>query len=151
MREKVFICSRISGKTPAEFERNRADMRMYARYAILMGYDPEATGDYYCNILDEHSPEERALGLALGRERLEGCDWMLVVHDERGVSSGMQGDIDHARAKAIKLIHWSTREIVVYWLKEHDPAFERWREGNERRTKELEGPPIRPCVCDGKD
>lgn len=137
MREKVFICSRISGKTPAEFERNRADMRMYARYAILRGYDPEATGDYYCNLLDEHSLEERALGLALGRERIEHCTWFFVIHDDRGISSGMQGDIDHARSKEVNL-HWIPREMVIAWLEEHDPAFARWREGNERRVKELE-------------
>lgn len=140
MRERAFICSKVSGKTPAEFERNRADMRMYARYALLRGYDPEATGDYYCNLLDDFSPEERALGLALGRERLERCAWVIVVTDDRGVSSGMQGDIDHARSKEVKL-HWVPRSMVVAWLEENDPAFARWREANTPRL----------CICERKD
>jgi hypothetical protein len=111
---------------------------MYARYAILHGYDPEATGDYYCNFLNDFLflPEERALGLSLGQGRLEQCSWVLVVTDDRGISSGMQNDIGYAQSKGIEL--WTVRhETIVAWLKAYDPSFERWSRENFARAEAL--------------
>ena len=119
MRPKIFICCRIGAKTREGFEQNLAWARMYTRWAVLNGYDPESTGFYYCAFLDDFSPDERKLGQELGRERLKKCDYMLLVEDGDPHSSGMIGDIEVARANNVSPVV-KTRQEIADWLIKND-------------------------------
>jgi len=119
MRPKIFICCRIGAKTREGFEHNLANARMYTRWAVLNGYDPESTGFYYCAFLDDFSPEERKLGQELGRERLQKCDYILVVEDGNPHSSGMVGDIEVAKRANVKFVT-KIRQEIVDWLIKND-------------------------------
>ncbi|MEK7566854.1 MAG: hypothetical protein AAB527_01850 [Patescibacteria group bacterium] len=124
MRPKIFICCRIGSKDRAGFERNLAKARMYTRWAVLYGYDPESTGFYYCAFLDDFSPDERKLGQELGRERLKKCDYMLLIEDGEPHSSGMIGDIEVAKANnVITLV--KTHQEIIDWLCKNDYAASR--------------------------
>ncbi len=130
-REKIFICCRIGGtgetdhEKRADFLRNIERAKLYARWAILNGYDPESTGFYFCESLDDFNPDERKLGQELGRERLKKCDFILVVEDGRPHSSGMIGDIEAARNPGVKPIVITHNEIINWLIKNDSEAFKR--------------------------
>ena len=119
MRPKIFICCRIGAKTKEGFQHNLTNARMYTRWAVLNGYDPESTGFYYCAFLDDFSPDERKLGQELGRKRLEKCNFILLVEDGGPHSSGMIGDLEVAQASAVTIVA-KTRQEIVYWLLQND-------------------------------
>ena len=119
MRPKIFICCRIGAKTREGFEHNLAKARMYSRWAVLNGYDPESTGFYYCAFLDDFSAEERALGQKLGRERLKRCDYILIIEDGAPHSPGMVGDIEVANQASLKTII-KTHQEIIDWLGQND-------------------------------
>ena len=131
---KVFIASRVGAKTKKQFEKNLKRYCAFARMAILQGYDAEATGPYYCMLLDDFSQKERELGLKLGRARAIQCHEFWALKNEDGsLSSGMQGDlqeIEWHNKKTYALeepgyhtieIKYFTPEQVENWLKENDP------------------------------
>ena len=120
-REKIFICSRIGAENKEDFEKNLEYARIYARWAVLNGYDPESTGYYYCSHLSDFNPEERLLGQELGRERLKNCKKILVVEDGRKYSSGMLADIAVAEEHKLSFINKNHKDIID-WLKENDSS-----------------------------
>ena len=131
---KVFVASRVGAKTKRQFEKNLKRYRAFARMAILQGYDAEATGPYYCMLLDDFSQEERELGLKLGRARALKCQEFWALKNEDGsLSSGMKGDLQEIEWHNKKLhcleesdyykieVKYFTPEQVENWLKENDP------------------------------
>ena len=105
MTERVFICIRLKPRATdpeeakKEFAENLQKAKVVARFAVLKGYDPEATTIYYTQFLDDFSQEERMIGVRLGRERIAACQRMWVIDREEGLSEGMLGD--EAKAKEL--------------------------------------------------
>lgn len=138
---KVFIASRVGAKTKRQFEKNLLRYRAFARMAILQGHGVEATGPYYCMLLNDSAPEERELGMKLGRERIKNCQKVWVLLNEDGsISQGMAKDIETVHAHnvqcATKLADWEkmisiqtfTTEQVEDWLKANDKyGYELWQ------------------------
>ena len=108
MAERVFICIRLKPRATEpeeakkEFAENLRRAKVVARYAVLQGYDPEATTIYYTQFLDDFSKEERQIGVRLGRERIAACQRMWIIDREDGMSEGMLGD--GAKAQELGLL-----------------------------------------------
>ncbi len=123
---KVFICIRLKPKSDdrreakKEFEENLKRARIVARYAVLNGYNPEATTIYFTQFLDDFSPTERNLGIKIGQERLLNCNELWCVLDFREMpSSGMANDMVFAEINDIPIVHKDFSEISN-WVKNYD-------------------------------
>lgn len=131
MAERVFICLRLKPRATEpeeakkEFAENLRRAKVIARYAVLRGYDPEATTIYYTQLLNDFSKVERKIGVNLGRERIAACQRMWVIDREDGMSEGMQGDEAKAKELGLVIEDKSFKEIVS-WLDEYDrPTIDR--------------------------
>lgn len=123
---KVFIASRTDAKTKKQFEKNLNRMRAFARFALLQGYEPEATGIYYCQFMDDFNPKEREWGVERGHERLKECKEILVLEDGLAFSEGVTRDRKIARENDILERIWNI-DTVENYLKENDPyGYQLW-------------------------
>ena len=88
---RVFICS------PYSFDpvKGAEIATRLCRMAVDEGQFPFAPHLLYPRFLDEHSPDERELGIKAGISYLEHCDEVWVYAAE-GVSSGMRLEIEAA-------------------------------------------------------
>lgn len=104
MAEKAkwaFVCSPFAG----EVDANLTYARECCEIVCHMGYIPWAPHIYFTQFLKDEKPEDRELGLRLGREiMLEKCD-CIVVFEDKGISNGMKGDIEFAAEHNIPVRH----------------------------------------------
>lgn len=84
--KKVFICSPLRGDIQGNIEKARG----YCREAIDAGHLPIAPHVYFTQFLDDLKPDERTLGLELGRKLLKICDEVWVYGKP---SEGMKAEI----------------------------------------------------------
>lgn len=117
---KVFIASRIGAKTKKQFEKNLNRMRAFARFALLQGYEPEATGIYYCQFMDDFNPKEREWGIQKGQERLKECKEIWVLEDGLAFSEGVRRDKKIAQENEIPERTFNIDTLENY-LKGNDP------------------------------
>lgn len=123
---KVFICIRLRPKSQepekaaVEFEKNLERAKVAARYAILNGYDPEATTIYFTQFLNDSVTLERELGMKIGQSRLAKCDeiWDIRDIDEKH-SSGMTSDLKFASDNNI-IVKEFDFEAIKTWIKNYD-------------------------------
>ena len=89
-RPCVFICSPFAG----EIKINLENARKYLRFAVDKGAIPFAPHLLYPQIMDDHDPDERKMGLFFGMVWLRKCDelWVFGSH----ISSGMRTEINKA-------------------------------------------------------
>lgn len=122
---KVFICIRLRPKSQepkkaaAEFLENLKRARIAARYAVLNGYDPEATTIYFTQFLDDSLAKERELGMKIGQERLLDCCKLWAILDEDEAPSGMVSDMKMAEENGIPIEYKDFSEIKS-WIKNYD-------------------------------
>lgn len=125
---KVFICIRLRPKSQepkrakAEFEENLERAKIVARYAVLNGYDPEATTIYFTQFLNDSLAEERELGMKIGQSRLVNCDRLWAVLDfdkDETPSSGMSSDMKIALGNGIPIEYKDFSKINT-WVKNYD-------------------------------
>lgn len=93
----VYIASPYAG----DVTRNTRFASACCRYAIRQGYTPIAPHLLYPQMLDDEVPEERKIALALGLNLLAVCDEVWVCGER--ISSGMEGEIEHARSLDIPI------------------------------------------------
>ncbi|PIR70484.1 MAG: hypothetical protein COU46_01260 [Candidatus Niyogibacteria bacterium CG10_big_fil_rev_8_21_14_0_10_42_19] len=122
-REKIFICSKIGASFKQGLKKNIDKTKLYARWALLNGFDPESTGFYYCEFLDDFSPEERKQGQMMGQARMTDCRAILVVIEKNDAkaSPGMASDIKKAAKLGLKFV-FKTHEEITDWIKLYDPC-----------------------------
>lgn len=123
---KVFICIRLRPKSQglrwekAEFEENLKRARISARYAILNGFDPEATTIYFTQFLNDFSQTERELGMKIGQIRMIGCNELWAILDRYETpSSGMISDMKMAEENGIPIEHKNFSEIKA-WVENYN-------------------------------
>lgn len=125
---KVFICIRLRPKSQeperakAEFEENLERAKIVARYAVLNGYDPEATTIYFTQFLNDSLAEERELGMKIGQSRLVNCDRLWAVLDfdkDETPSFGMSSDMKIALGNGIPIEYKDFSKINT-WVKNYD-------------------------------
>ena len=89
-RRKVYVASKYAGNVDV----NIAAAVSYCRRVIDEGYMPVASHLLYPQILDDHDPNEREMGLMFGLALLRICDEVWVFGE---VSSGMAQEIEEAK------------------------------------------------------
>ena len=90
MKKLIYIASPYAG----DVEKNIEFARAACRHCMAQGNVPVAVHLLYPQMLDDSNPEERALGLELGREVLARCDELHVYGEQ--ISSGMAAEISLA-------------------------------------------------------
>lgn len=111
MRERVFICSPLSG----DFEANRAKAEHYCALALRAGFRGFAPHAFYPRFLNEFDPAERAAGIAAGLEDLAECKeiWVFIPLGLIKPSTGMQMEIDEANRLGIPFRYMSVVNNVL--------------------------------------
>ncbi len=89
---KVFIVSPYSG----DVEANVAYGKKCVADSIQREETPFAGHLFYTQVLNDDDPEQRDLGMKMGREWMADCE-VVAVYVDRGVSKGMIADIEHAQ------------------------------------------------------
>ena len=88
----VYVCSPYAGDVVA----NKEFAREKTKKVIEQGGYPITPHLYVTEVLDDRVLTERETGLHVGLKLLEKCD-ILCVFQEKGISSGMQREIDYVR------------------------------------------------------
>ena len=106
----AYICSpyRVpegyDGKTAAEIHnRNVEYAKELTKKALEVGLAPITTHLYITQVTDDDIEAERQQGLIAGLALLGGCN-LLILGDRYGISSGMSGELDKAKAQGITVI-----------------------------------------------
>ena len=107
-KDLVYICSPLSADTIEGVRLNmlkaREQMEVVSEIYNCRAIAPHAILPEY---LDDHNPEERALGLKFGLDLLKICKLMVVCGDV--ISDGMRREIEVAKELGIDIIY---RDIV---------------------------------------
>lgn len=93
---RVYIASPLSG----ESDTNELYAQDAMRDSLKRGEAPFVPHLLYPQVLDDDTPEERAAGMRAGTSWLLSAD-ALVAYVDRGISRGMQAEIDSARAHGV--------------------------------------------------
>lgn len=109
--KKIFVCSRLRGKTPEEYQQNVEVVKSLCRIVAMLGNIPIAPHAYFPNFLSDHNESERKLGIDMGLELLQTCD-EIWVFDFNGVSEGMQLEIDYATKRQIPLRYFGGLDFL---------------------------------------
>ena len=71
---------------------------------------------YLTHVLDDSNKEDRAAGLAAGISLLYKCD-VLIFGDKYGVSEGMYGEVQEARAQGIPVVDFELHKSIDDFIK----------------------------------
>ena len=102
----IYVASPYAG----DIERNTEFAKKACRFVMNEGYAFFAPHLLYPQVLDEDNPDERQLGLNMGKEILGWCDELWVFGDT--VSPGMQAEINLAQEFEIPVNYITTQEIA---------------------------------------
>lgn len=80
----VYICSQLRG----DIELNIRRANRYCRFAVTQSAVPIAPHIMFIGFLDDTIPEERQIGMTMGRELLSRCDELWVFGDR--LSAGIE-------------------------------------------------------------
>ena len=121
MRKLVYIASPLSG----DVETNLYFARQACLNAISQGATPFAPHLLYPQMLDDHDPAQRELGMRMGNQMLSLCDELWLCGDI--VSPGMAAEEQLAKGLGIPVQHVGTEEILyrppdeLCWEDEPEP------------------------------
>lgn len=100
--KKIFVCSRLRGKTPEEYQKNVEVVKSLCRIVAMLGNMPIAPHAYFPNFLNDNNEAERKLGIEMGLDLLLDCD-EIWVFDFNGVSEGMETEINYASKRGMAM------------------------------------------------
>lgn len=92
---RVFISSPFAG----EVETNVQNARRYCAFAVKNGYIPYAPHLFFPQFMDDTIPEQRELGMFMGKVFLDGCKELWAFGDR--ISPGMSEEISRAKERGI--------------------------------------------------
>ena len=95
----VYICSPCRG----DYERNIRKAQEFCKEAVGMGVLPIAPHVYFTQFMNDTNPDERRIGMNLGKELLELCDEVWVYGMENP-SEGMRAEIALAKDLGIPVL-----------------------------------------------
>jgi len=107
--KKVFICSRYRADARHTVEEAVSSALCACGFAIRKGCAPIAPHVYIPKCLDDDNPEERAVGMAIGREFLKMCDE--VWQWGKTVTEGMAEELAYAKELGKPIIVYNTLGI----------------------------------------
>lgn len=102
--KRVILESPYAAAFAAAIDANVEYARRCVRDSLARGEAPIASHLLHTQpgILHDGDPEERAWGIEAGLAWLPVCD-LMVVYEDRGISSGMQDAIDRAQELGIRV------------------------------------------------
>ena len=103
----VYIASRVRG----DVKRNLELANAYCLYAITENVIPVVPHLMLCGVLDDNEPEQRGVGMKIGKALLAKCDEVWIFIDERGISEGMQGEVNLALELGIPVVPMHVEQI----------------------------------------
>lgn len=104
-RKLIYVASPLRGN----YEKNMAKARQYCKYVANRGHIPYAPHLLFTQFMDDTIPEERAAGIAMGKEMLKRCDELWVFGEV--ISEGMASEIELAKELGIPIRSISTEEV----------------------------------------
>jgi hypothetical protein len=117
--KRVFLISPLRG----EYEQNLAFAKRCAIECLVRNENPFAPHLYFTQFLDDNDPKDRQLGMTAGREWMIACA-AAVCYVDRGVSSGMRGDLHYALQLALpiefRILAAGGNPPTDAWLHQHD-------------------------------
>lgn len=99
----AYICSPYRAEDKKTLRRNKFYARTLTRMAIDCGLAPITPHLYITKVVDDNNPDDRYVGLRAGLELLAKCD-MVLYGSKYGISEGMAGELQEARARGIPCI-----------------------------------------------
>ncbi len=100
-RPCVFICSPFAG----DIQLNLENAKRYLKFAVDKGAIPFAPHLLYPQVMNDHDPTQRKLGLFLGIVWLGKCDEIWVFGSY--ITSGMRAEIDKASKHHIPIRYFT--------------------------------------------
>lgn len=97
----VFICSPFAG----DIKRNTQKAKRYLKFAVDNDAIPFASHLLYPQVLDEHDPAQRELGIFFGMVWLGKCDQLWVFGNH--ITPGMRAEINSAKRRGIKIRYFN--------------------------------------------
>ena len=91
----IYVASPYAG----DIEKNTAFAKTACHHVMEQGHAFFCSHLLYPNILDEHNPKERQLGLDMGLAMLKTCDELWVFGEH--ISGGMMEEIEEAKRLSI--------------------------------------------------
>lgn len=92
--KKIFVCSPLRG----DMEENIKRAKEYSKEVVSAGHIPITPHIYFPQFLDDRKPEERELGMFMGRELLDICDEMWIYGEP---TKGMKLEIEKFKGPKI--------------------------------------------------
>lgn len=96
----AYICSPYRAHTKEQRKQYDKYVKQLTKMAIDSGIAPIAPHMYITRVLNDENKEDRAEGLTAGINLLYKCD-VLIYGNKYGISEGMHGEIQEARANGI--------------------------------------------------
>lgn len=107
----AYICSPYRANDKKQRKQYDEYAKELTKIAIDSGIAPITPHMYLTHVLDDSNKEDRAAGLAAGISLLYKCD-VLIFGDKYGVSEGMYGEIQEARAQGIPVVDFELHKSI---------------------------------------
>ncbi len=107
----AYICSPYRANDKKQRKQYDEYVKELTKIAIDSGIAPITPHMYLTHVLDDSNKEDRAAGLAAGISLLYKCD-VLIFGDKYGVSEGMYGEIQEARAQGIPVVDFELHKSI---------------------------------------
>ena len=107
----AYICSPYRANDKKQHKQYDEYAKELTKIAIDSGIAPITPHMYLTHVLDDSNKEDRAAGLAAGISLLYKCD-VLIFGDKYGVSEGMYGEVQEARAQGIPVVDFELHKSI---------------------------------------
>ena len=107
----AYICSPYRASDKKQRKQYDEYAKELTKIAIDSGIAPITPHMYLTHVLDDSNKEDRAAGLAAGISLLYKCD-VLIFGDKYGVSEGMYGEVQEARAQGIPVVDFELHKSI---------------------------------------
>lgn len=112
----AYICSPYRANDKKQRKQYDEYAKELTKIAIDSGIAPITPHMYLTHVLDDSNKEDRAAGLAAGISLLYKCD-VLIFGDKYGVSEGMYGEVQEARAQGIPVVDFELHKSIDDFIK----------------------------------
>ncbi|MDL2248838.1 hypothetical protein LJB89_03995 [Tyzzerella sp. OttesenSCG-928-J15] len=96
----VYVCSPLRGDIAGNIEKANG----YCREIALKGNIPLAPHCVFTQYLNDNNPKERELGIKMGLNLLNKCDYIVICGDR--ISEGMLSELYHAYSLEIPVLYY---------------------------------------------
>lgn len=107
----AYICSPYRANDKKQRKQYDEYAKELTKIAIDSGIAPITPHMYLTHVLDDSNKEDRVAGLAAGISLLYKCD-VLIFGDKYGVSEGMYGEVQKARAQGIPVVDFELHKSI---------------------------------------